>query len=178
MLGAGPIGLLAAMLLVSHGIECQVFSREPVSERAPFIRAFGARYVSALDTPIEQLASAVGKFDVVFEAVGVPSVAFSALDALAPNGLYVFSGIPGAPQRVETDLAKIMKSVVLNNHVLFGTVNAGRSAFEASVRHLAELMTLFPSSVRGLITSRVPLRDSVKALQDSKPGIKQIVTIA
>jgi glucose 1-dehydrogenase len=58
-----------------------------------------------------------------------------------------------------------------------GTVNASRSAFEASVRHLEQFMTIFPEAVRGLITERVGLEDAPDLLRQPG-GIKQVVVIA
>src|SRR5262249_41081600 len=98
VLGAGPIGLLSAMMLVARHMDVFVSSLEPAdSDRARLVRSFGAEYVSAKDTPLPGVSSRYGTFDVMFEAVGSARVAFSALDALAPNGVFIFSGVPGAP---------------------------------------------------------------------------------
>jgi threonine dehydrogenase-like Zn-dependent dehydrogenase len=178
VLGAGPIGLLAAMMLAARDIETFVYSLEPAdSDRARLVRTFGAEYVSARDTALPDLRSHVGAFDVVFEAVGTAKVAFGALGALAPNGIFVFSGVPGPGKPIEIDLDRIMRDIVLNNQVLFGTVNASRAVFEASVRQLEQLMATFPDAVRGLITERAPLEDAA-ALLRSPRGIKQVVALA
>jgi threonine dehydrogenase-like Zn-dependent dehydrogenase len=113
----------------------------------------------------------------VFEAVGSAKVAFGALDALAPNGVFIFSGVPGGARPIAIDLDRIMRSIVLKNQVLFGTVNASRSAFEASIRHLEQFMALFPDAVRGLITQRASL-DDAPALLRSPAGIKQVISLA
>jgi len=178
VLGAGPIGLLGGMTLVSHDMETFVYSLEPAdSERAALVRSFGAEYVSARDMPLSEMASRIGAPDVVFEAVGVSKVAFSALEPLAPNGVYIFSGIPARKGPVEADLDDIMRNIVLKNQVLFGTVNASRSAFEASVRHLEQFMVLFPDAVRGLITRRARL-DEAPSLLRQPSGIKQVLKLA
>jgi glucose 1-dehydrogenase len=178
VLGAGPIGLLGAMMLVSRGVETVVYSLEPTdSDRAKLVRSIGAEYVSARDTSLPDLPSSMGKFEVVFEAVGVPKVAFGALGALAPNGVFIFSGVPGGHGAIEMDLGGIMRNLVLRNQVLFGTVNASRSTFEASVRRLEQFMTLFPDAVRGLITERVPLERAPEVLRHPA-GIKQVVSMA
>ena len=133
VLGAGPSGLLAAMMLEARHIQCWVYSREPNdSPRAELVRAFGGQYVSADDTPLSELAS-IGPFDLVFEAVGNAKVAFAALDALAPNGVCILCGIPGGQSPFEIDLNGIMRNIVLNNQMIFGTVNASRSTFEATL---------------------------------------------
>jgi threonine dehydrogenase-like Zn-dependent dehydrogenase len=177
-LGAGPIGLLGAMMLVARGADTFVYSLEPAdSDRARLVRSFGAEYVSARDTSLADLPSRTGKFDIAFEAVGSAKVAFSALDALAPNGIFIMSGVPGGNKPIEMDLSSIMRNLVLQNQVLFGTVNASRSTFEASVRHLEQFMGLFPDAVRGLVTSRVTL-ENAPALLRQPSGIKQVVAMA
>jgi threonine dehydrogenase-like Zn-dependent dehydrogenase len=179
VLGAGPIGLLGAMMLVARNdIETFVYSLEPAdSDRARLVRSFGAEYVSARDVGLTDLSSRIGAFDVMFEAVGTAKVAFLGLDALAPNGVFIFSGVPGGGKRIEIDLDGIMGNIVLKNQILFGTVNASRAAFEASVRQLEQFMTLFPDAVRSLITERARLEDAPALLQ--RPGgIKQVVALA
>ena len=177
VLGAGPIGLLAAMMLEARHIQSWVYSREPNdSPRAELVRAFGGQYVSAADTPLQELAS-IGPFDLVFEAVGNAKVAFAALDALAPNGVCIMSGIPGGQSPIEIDLNGVMRNIVLNNQMIFGTVNASRSTFEASVRQLEQFMAIFPDAVRRLITHRVSL-DEAPALLRESGGIKQVVVLA
>jgi threonine dehydrogenase-like Zn-dependent dehydrogenase len=178
VLGAGPIGLLGAMMLVSHDMETFVYSLEPGdSDRASLVRSFGAEYVSARDVPLSEIASRIGAPNVVFEAAGSAKVAFGAIEPLAPNGVFIFSGVPGGHKPVEADLDGIMRNVVLKNQVLFGTVNASRSAFESSVRHLEQFMVLFPEAVRGLITERARL-DDAPALLRRRGGIKQVVMLA
>jgi threonine dehydrogenase-like Zn-dependent dehydrogenase len=178
VLGAGPIGLLGAMMLVARDVETFVYSLEPTdSERAELVRSFGAEYVSARDTQAAQLAARVGAVDIVFEAVGTAKIAFAALDALAPNGVFIFSGVPGPTRPIEIDLDRLMRNIVLKNQVLFGTVNASRSAFAASVHKLEQFMALFPAAVRRLVTSRVTLEEAPELLHRSG-GIKQVVQLA
>jgi threonine dehydrogenase-like Zn-dependent dehydrogenase len=175
VLGAGPIGLLGAMMLVARNIHTVVYSLEPAdSARARLVRSIGAQYVSAKDN---ELSSRLGSFDVIFEAVGTARVAFAALAALAANGVCILSGVPGGKREIEIDLDGIMRNIVLKNQVLFGTVNASRAAFEASVQKLEQFMTLFPDAVRSLITDRVGLDEAPKLLERSG-GIKQVVSLA
>jgi len=177
VLGAGPIGLLAAMMLEARGMQIVVYSREPAaSPRADLVRSIGARYVSADETPLNAV-STLGPFDLVFEAAGNARVAFGTLDALAPNGVCILSGIPGGQSPFEIDLNGIMRNIVLKNQMIFGTVNASRSTFEASVRELERFMTIFPDAVRRLITHRVSLEETPDLLRQAS-GIKQVVVVA
>jgi glucose 1-dehydrogenase len=178
VLGAGPIGLLGAMLLVAHQIETCVYSLQTQdSERARLVRSFGAEYISARDVDLNALSARAGRFDVIFEAVGTAKVAFGALDALAANGVAILSGVPAGNDPIESKLDTIMRDIVLKNQVVFGTVNASRSAFERSVRALEQFMTLFPGAVRNLISERVAL-EKAPALLRSRGGIKHVVEVA
>jgi threonine dehydrogenase-like Zn-dependent dehydrogenase len=178
VLGAGPIGLLAAMMLVARNATTFVYSLEAAdSDRATLTRSFGAEYISAGDTTLSDLPKRVGGADIVFEAVGTAKVAFGALAALAPNGLFILSGIPISHAPIEIDLDAIMRDIVLKNQVLFGTVNASRSAFEAAVRQLEQFMGLFPAAVRSLITHGAKLEDVPELLRRPR-GIKQVISLA
>lgn len=177
VLGAGPIGLLGAMMLAGRNIKTFVYSRETADgDRAELARSFGAEYVSAGDTPLGDLPKRVGNVDVVFEAVGTARVAFGALGALAPNGIFILSGVPSSHAPIEIDVDGIMRDIVLKNQVLFGTVNASRGAFEAAVRQLEQFMGLFPGAVRKLITHHAKLDDVPELLRRST-GIKQVVNL-
>jgi threonine dehydrogenase-like Zn-dependent dehydrogenase len=178
VLGAGPIGLLSAMMLVARGVATFVYSLEAAdSDRAKLTRSFGAEYVSGGDTRLADLPIRVGTVDIVFEAVGTAKVAFGALAALAPNGVFILSGMPSARGPIEIGLDAIMRDIVLKNQVLFGTVNASRGSFEAAVRQLEQFMGLFPAAVRSLITHRARLEDAPELLRRPS-GIKQVVAFA
>jgi threonine dehydrogenase-like Zn-dependent dehydrogenase len=177
VLGAGPVGLLGAMVLQAHGVETFVMSLEPEDDpRAELVRSTGASYVSSNTTPLARLRERIGGVDVVFEAVGVPEVAFGALPMLAANGVVVMSGIPAQKGPVPADLSRWMRDLVLNNQVVIGTVNAGRSAYEDSVHRLEQFMLLFPEAVRSLF-QRWPLEEAPDVLVRRR-GIKDVITIA
>jgi glucose 1-dehydrogenase len=178
VLGAGPIGLLGAMMLVARGARTFVYSLEPAdSDRAKLARSFGAEYISARDTALSELPARIGGAEIILEAVGTAKVAFGALPALAPNGVYILSGVPGARAPIEIGLDAIMRDLVLKNQVLFGTVNASRGAFEAAVRQLEQFLALFPNALRSLITHRAKLEEVPEVLRRPS-GIKQVVEIA
>lgn len=177
-LGAGPVGLLGAMSMVVNHFDTFVYSRQPaVSERADLVRSFGATYVSSEDVPLGELGKKLGTLDIIYEAVGSSKVAFEALEALGPNGLFIFTGIPahGDPNPVDTDT--LMRNIVLRNQLLLGTVNASRSAYELALRELEQGMFLFPQSLRALITLRTPIQEA-PALITGRGGIKQVVQLA
>lgn len=176
VLGAGPVGLLGAMALSAANFETFVYSREPHgSAKSKLVESFGAAYVSAADTTIADIPRALGRIDLVYEAAGASSVAFEAMNTLGTNGIFVFTGVPGRKGPISLDTDALMRSLVLKNQVVFGTVNAGRSSFEAAVRDIALFDSMWPEALRSLITGRYEL-DSYRDLLLGKPqGIKNVL---
>jgi threonine dehydrogenase-like Zn-dependent dehydrogenase len=178
VLGAGPVGLLGAMALVVAGFDTYVYSREPAtSDKARLVETFGGTYVSTETHTVEKLAEQVGGIDLVYEAVGASGLAFEVMKYLDTNGVFVFTGVPGrkAPVPVDTDF--LMRNLVLRNQVAFGTVNAGRDAFEAAIRDLGIFHERWPQAVKSLITSRVPVEEHRDLLLGKVGGIKNVVKL-
>jgi threonine dehydrogenase-like Zn-dependent dehydrogenase len=178
ILGAGPVGILGAIAMVVTGFDTVVYSREPSdSPRADNVRRIGATYVSTEDSAIEKIPAVVGPVDVIYEAVGVATVAFAAAEALSPNGLLILTGIPAPAAPATLPLDRIMKNIVLNNQAIVGTVNADRAAFALAIHKLEQAMCLVPESVRAIISNRVTLDAAPEALRRPH-GVKDIVRIA
>lgn len=178
VLGAGPIGILGAMMLMANNADVTVYSRERSdSQRAELLRSLGVEYLSAQEMSLKELSLPGGRVDIILEAVGTATVAFGALHALAANGVCIFSGNPTGQKPIEMPLDRIMRNIVHQNQMIFGTVNASRSAFEAAVHQLEQFMSIFPDAVKGLITARVGLEDAHRLLREAS-GIKQVVALA
>jgi threonine dehydrogenase-like Zn-dependent dehydrogenase len=177
VLGAGPVGLLGAMALVNSGFETYVYAREPVpNPKSDILNMIGAKYVSASTDTLDEFARRVGKIDLVYEATGASKLAFDMIHQLGANGIYVFTGVPGRKVPVEVDTDRMMRNLVLKNQVVFGTVNAGRDAFEASVRDLGIFAKRWPKAVKSLITGRFPMEAHRELLLGSG-GIKNVIQL-
>jgi threonine dehydrogenase-like Zn-dependent dehydrogenase len=178
VLGAGPIGLLGAMVLVADGFETVVYSRDSEeSKRAELVRSLGAHYVSSIPNPIESLAKGLDQFDLVLEAVGFAPLMLAATQMLRPNGVLALTGVPPEAATAELNVGRALRNLVLRNEVIFGAVNAGRRDHLSAIRHLEQFMVLFPESVRELITDRVPL-DEAPQILTQKRGIKNVVEMS
>src|SRR5262245_798978 len=95
VIGAGPVGVLGAMALVARGYDTSVYSRELApNPKADLVTSIGARYFSAQETSLEQVAEEIGNIDVVYEATGASAVAFQMMRVLGTNGVFVFTGVP------------------------------------------------------------------------------------
>ncbi|HVP38199.1 MAG TPA: glucose 1-dehydrogenase [Candidatus Saccharimonadales bacterium] len=179
VLGAGPVGLLGAMVLRAAGYRTFLYSLGLEAEgRGALAESIGVTGVPAESVPVTELPARVGNIDLVYEATGASRVAFEVLTALGANGIFVFTGVPGRRGSVELDTDTVMRDLVLRNQVVLGTVNAGRAAYDAAVRDLARFVERWPGAARGLITRRVPMEGSLDALQGRAGGIKTVVELA
>jgi threonine dehydrogenase-like Zn-dependent dehydrogenase len=177
ILGAGAIGLLSAMCAVSNGYDTTVYSREPSDgERAAYVRDFGASYVSSVETPLADVGKLgkLGVFDLLIEAAGFSPLTIAGIEVLGPNGIAVLKGVPGLGPERAIDIDRLLRGVVLENQVLVGTVNAGRSDYFDAVHLLEALVVRFPEGVRRFITGRHPLEAAPELLSKSA-GIKNVV---
>jgi threonine dehydrogenase-like Zn-dependent dehydrogenase len=179
VLGAGPVGLLGAMALRIAGFEVAVYSRSHShSDKNEIVSAIGAHYIASEDHSVEDMAKIAGPIDVVYEAVGASPLAFEVIEHLGPNGVFIFTGVPGRKGAVEVDTDFIMKDVVLNNQVILGSVNAPPHCFASAVRDLGVAMERWPDAVRALITARYPLSQALQPLTTDVGGIKNVVAVA
>jgi glucose 1-dehydrogenase len=100
--GLGPIGLLAALALRLRG--AQVFGLDVVdadTARPQWLTAIGGQYVNGHEIAADKIDDELGPMDLLFEATGVASLEFNLLDALAVNGVYVLTGIPGGDRPLQ-----------------------------------------------------------------------------
>ncbi len=180
VVGAGPVGLLGAMVLVAGGFETSVYSLgTPESPRARLVRDIGATFVSAETTAVADLPREVGAIDVVYEATGVSALAFGMLAVLGPNAIVVFTGVPGRRPPVEVDTDLVMRNLVLGNQVVLGSVNASRADFEAAIRDLEGFRERWPQALAALITGRFPLAAYAAPLLDPPAeAIKSVITLS
>ncbi len=182
ILGAGPVGLLGAMAFAANGYRTIVYSKEPQqSAKGAIVRSIGGEYLSGADVAPEQIGAAVGAeggaIDVIYEAVGASSLAFRAIHALGPNGVFIFTGVPGRKSPIEVDTDRLMRNLVLKNQVMLGTVNADVDAFDAAVRDLGTFVEQWPSAVDRLI-ERHPVENYRELLLQGGAGIKNVIAFA
>jgi glucose 1-dehydrogenase len=148
--GAGAVGLLSTMLLRLEGFEVLVASLEPSSAIA---ETLGAEYVSTKTTDLAE----TGPFDIVIEAAGSAQLMLDALGLLGRSGVACLLGIDGREGKAQIENKVIGVDAVLENRVLFGSVNARRGDWETGVDALDRAREQFPGALEELIGLRVPL---------------------
>jgi len=150
VIGAGAIGVLLTMLLRLEGVDVCVASLEQSNE---IVDALGGRYVSTKGAELSDL----GGFDLVVEAAGNAQLMVDSLGLLRRSGVVCLLGIDGRPRKVELDGGVVGVDTVLQNRVLFGSVNAHKDDWLAGVEALDEAQRRFPGALDELIGLRVPL---------------------
>ncbi|HEY3743146.1 MAG TPA: hypothetical protein VGL53_25040, partial [Bryobacteraceae bacterium] len=178
VLGAGPVGLLGAMKLVHSGFETFVYSRDPKPNPAASIAAsIGARYISSESVPIDAMREQVGHIDLVYEALGAAQIAFDVLLRLAPNGIYVFTGVPRAAELAPFNTFRTISNLVLSNQAIVGAVNAGRANYLTGIEDLEAFEQRWPRVLASLITSRYSLED-FRIPIERRDGIKNVIDVS
>lgn len=179
VLGAGPVGLLGAMALRARDFETIVYAREKAPNVKSEIAArIGATYVSSEDVPPDQIEERCGAIDVVYEAAGASKLAFDVMGEMGANSVFIFTGVPGRKAPVPVDTDHLMRNLVLKNQIVFGTVNAGRDAFEAAVADVGEFLKRWPDATRALISGRHPVEKARDLLLGRTAGIKHVLSFA
>ena len=164
--GAGPIGLLAAMLGVQRRYEVHIYDHNVTGPKPELARALGATYHSG---ELEELATL--RPDIVMECTGVPQVITAVLSHVATDSVVCLTGV-GAQARREFDIGQFNRTMVLNNGTVFGSVNANRQHYAAAAESLCRADRAW---LARLITRRVPLVNFGEALRKQKGDIKVVI---
>jgi threonine dehydrogenase-like Zn-dependent dehydrogenase len=164
--GAGPIGLLAALLAHQRGLDTHVLDRATEGPKPRLVADLGAQYHS---TPVAELPL---RPDIVIECTGVGEVGVDAVHLAAPGAVIALTGISHSERPGEAYLDALNKDLVLGNKAVFGTVNAARRHYDQAADALAEAD---PSWLARLITRRLTIQDWPAALQKRPEDIKIVV---
>jgi threonine dehydrogenase-like Zn-dependent dehydrogenase len=165
--GAGPIGLLAALMGKQRGLEVHVLDRATEGVKPEVVSALGAEYRTG---EITELAQDIEP-DVVVECTGVAELVAGAMQHTAPGAIVCLTGV-AASRNLSVDVGALNNELVLENDVVFGSVNANRRHFEQAVKALRDAD---PDWLRRLITRTVPLDRWTEAIGKGGDDIKVVV---
>jgi len=182
VLGAGTIGLLAALSLRMRGLEVTSFGlNRPPYKNSDLLGELGVRYLSTAEMPFRDGAAAYGPFDIIFEATGFAPIVFEAMEHLGKNGVLILSSVTGGSRKVQIPADVINLGFVLGNKVTVGTVNANRDYFEAGVYDLSRAELQFPGWLSKLLTHPVEglenYKEMIRLLTEEKGAIKVFVNV-
>lgn len=164
--GAGPVGLLAALMAAQRGLELHVLDRAEDGPKVELTRALGGTYHARI-LPRDLAV------DVVIECTGSPQLVIDVIcGAGGRNGIVCLTGVSSGGRTLPFDSGNFNRSMVLQNDVVFGSVNANRRHYEIGANALA---AADPAWLAGLLTRRVPLTEWREALEKREGDIKVIV---
>ncbi len=164
--GAGPIGLLAALVAKQHGLEVHVLDRVTSGPKPDLVRALGATYHAGA-------AGDIGfEPDVIIECTGVGAVIQDSLRSVASGGVVCLTGVGSGGRTGTMPIADMAAKAVLRNNVLVGSVNANKRHWYRAGEALARADR---SWLARLVSRRVPPEQFASALNREPDDIKVVI---
>jgi threonine dehydrogenase-like Zn-dependent dehydrogenase len=165
--GAGPIGLLGALIARQRGYSVHVLDRATDGPKPQLVRDLGGEYLTSLNdldvTP-----------DVVIEATGSGQLVVDCAKLLPPAGVMCLTGISPGPASIDVQMDALIRQLVVGNAALVGSVNAAK-------RHYADAVDVLLAAdqawLERLVTRTVPLSDWPRALARDETDIKVVVDL-
>jgi threonine dehydrogenase-like Zn-dependent dehydrogenase len=164
--GAGPIGLLAAMVGRQHGLEVHVLDRVEDGPKPDLVRALGATYHRA------SVAEIGFEPDVIVECTGVGQVIADSMKGVGAGGVVCLTGVGSGGRTTGFSTADVAATMVLRNNVVVGSVNANKRHWYKAGQALARADRQWLSR---LITRSEPPERFAQALDRQPDDIKVVV---
>ncbi len=164
--GAGPVGLLAALIGAQHGLDVHVLDHHENLMKRKLVRRLGVTYHS------ETLADVGLKPDILMECSGAPEIVRGVLGNTAASGIVCLVGVTEPGHDFDVDVGALNRTMVLDNDTVFGSVNANRLHYEMAREVLREADKTW---LDALITRRESTGQWTQSLQRQPDDIKVIV---
>jgi threonine dehydrogenase-like Zn-dependent dehydrogenase len=166
--GAGPVGLLAALLARQRGLATWVLDKVTEGPKPELVAGLGALYSTkpATELPVRP--------DVVIECTGLGQVLAEVIASAGSNAVIALAGVSHHAHLAPADLSAVNRQLVLGNQVIFGTINAARRHYDQA----AEALTgADPGWLARMLTRQVPMAAWPEALARQPGDIKVTVTL-
>jgi glucose 1-dehydrogenase len=168
--GAGPIGLLAALLGTQRGLDVHVLDRVTSGPKPRLVQDLGATYHSG---DPDEVAAALAP-DVTIEATGAPAVVLAAMTHTAAYGIVCLTGVSALGRTIRIDAGALNREIVLENDAIVGSVNANPSHYASAADAMAAADAHW---LHRLITRRVPLGRAGEAFEAGEDDIKVVIDL-
>jgi glucose 1-dehydrogenase len=168
--GAGPIGLLAALLGVQRGLEVHVLDRVTDGLKPRLVADLGAHYHHT-DVPTVAREALP---DVIIEATGAARVVFDTIEHNSPAGVVCLNGVTPSGRDLTVDAGALNRNLVLENDVVFGSVNANLHHYGMAAEALTRADRAW---LERLITRRVPLEAFERAIEKQPDDVKVVLDL-
>lgn len=164
--GAGPIGLLAALMGRQRDLDVHVLDRNTDGPKPGLIRDLGGTHHAGAQS-LRDL-----HFDIVMECTAAPVMIVESISRCALSGIVCLLGVSSSGVKTEFDIGGFNRKLVLGNEVVFGAVNANRSHYAQAS---AALAAADRSWLDRIITRRVPLSRWREAFTPRPDDIKVVL---
>jgi len=164
--GAGPIGLLAALIGVQHELEVHVLDRVTSGHKPDLVKSLGATYHST------NVANVGFEPDIIIECTGVGQVIAESIQNVGSSGIVCLTGVGRGGVASGAAIADVAAAVVLRNNVVVGSVNANKRHWYKAGEALARADRKW---LGRLITRREKPENFQQALDRKPDDIKVIV---
>ncbi|GAA1937198.1 glucose 1-dehydrogenase [Nocardioides marmoribigeumensis] len=169
--GAGPIGLLAAMIGVQRGLDVHVLDRVTDGVKPEIVRDLGATYHHGSVADV----AAQARPDVVIEATGAGRLVLDAMDGTGSYGIVCLTGVSPTGHTLRLDAGGLNRELVLENDAVVGSVNANLRHYRAAADALAAADR---SWLRRLVTTVLPLDRATSAFDEPpQDDVKVVIAL-
>jgi threonine dehydrogenase-like Zn-dependent dehydrogenase len=165
--GAGPIGLLAALVSTQRGYDTYVVDLVTEGPKPEMVRQLGATYFH-----LDELGKAAAEADIVIECTGHVQMLLETGPQHVRHRITCLTGVSAAGEASSVDAGLLNRNMVLKNSVLFGSVNANRDHYELAAKALADAD---PDMLAGLVTRQVPIASWADAYARRPDDIKTVL---
>ena len=165
--GAGPVGLLAALIGAQRGLDVHVLDNRDSELKRLLVRELGGAFHLGTLAELDSF-----KPDILMECSGAPVVVRDVLGRTASAGIVCLVGVSPPGHAFDVDVGSLNRTMVLDNDTVFGSVNANRQHYEDAVD---ALQRADKSWLARLITRRVPAEQFTLALAPQPDDIKVVV---
>lgn len=167
--GAGPIGLLAALIGMQRGLDVHVLDQVTDGPKPKMVADLGATYHTGAVADIGIAP------DVVIECTGVGSLVFDCMEHVGPGGVVCLTGVSSGGRSLDVDAGLLNRSMVLENESVVGSVNANRRHYQAGADALAAAE---PAWLDRVVSRRVPIDQWSDALERRAGDVKVVIELA
>lgn len=167
--GAGPIGLLAALIGVQRGLEVHVLDRVTSGHKPDLVKALGATYHST------NIANVGFEPDIIIECTGVGQVIADSIQNVGSSGIVCLTGVGRGGALIGAAIADVAAAAVLRNNVVVGSVNANKRHWYRAGEELAKADRKW---LERLITRREKPENFHQALDRKPDDIKVVIQFA
>lgn len=174
--GAGPIGLLEAMILRLDNVKVDVVAKsEKGNLKSQIVEEIKSHY-HTIDT-LDKL----GKYDIIIESSGNAHNIKAGYPHLNNNGVFCLTSVTGNPQADWYKADKFNLDIVLGNKTIIGVVNSNFQDYVDGEKFFSTFKEKFPETLQKLITRRIPFSQdlNIKELfKKERDDIKVVLDVS